>query len=228
MINYCYLYIDFSEIISILSLLFTIWIALKIHKEATHNQAKAKQMETMCSLVEHLNKSKISIAFWRKNEQSGSGIGSNISFNIFEIGALYKNGENDDQSFNTSFEDFDDEIVTFNSNHKQIIENIKDFIDNPFIPKNIADELMNFYVVETTKIIMSKEHIRFVLLNPIMSFDNFDDYSTSDISSGKALALFTWLNLKVHSCNLTNEISSWFLKNGIKDFNIRIDFKNRS
>lgn len=181
-------------------------------------------------MVESLNKSKIGLTFWEKNNQGGAGRGFGINYNIFEVGSLYKTTEiNPTTNKNIGFPDFDDEPVFFEEGSEQILD-IKQFIDNPFIPKHIADCLLNFYCSGTRVEELGEETLQFVAAesNILEEKDKLkeDVVKKAHVKIGKAFALRSWENLKILSFNLTEFVKKWFDEHGIKDLNIRIDYKN--
>lgn len=127
-------------------------------------------------------------------------------------------------------DEYDDYTVLFKSNSNQIWL-IKKYIDNPFLPVNIVDELINFYVTYTqtiTRETLGEGEEQAIILDSGILEDNKKptNYSESDYFQGIATALLSFLSLKTCSKNLTQIIRKWFKLHGISEVNLRFDYKN--
>ena len=203
----------------------TFRLAIKVHKEFLKNHAKSKQVEKMSDLVEFLNNTKIYLIF--TNFYPNGGIGGtsyDTYYNIFEIGDLLGNKTLHNLTERTiDNSDYDDFPVYLDSGSQQIMD-IKKFVDNPFVPKQIADKLFDFFVIKYEIIELSglvENKTSAVILNSAENNDDFKNFKETNCE-----ALKSWLSLKTHSKNLTKIISEWFLEKGIDDYNVRIDYKN--
>jgi len=198
-------------------------IARKVHKEFIKNQTKTKQVEAVDSLVHYLNESKINIMFTEFKDHGYVGSGSGLFYNIFEVGGLLIKGDELEKSF-------DNQSILFHFESNQILD-IKQYIDNPFLPKTIADELMNFYSIDSTLVpyteLYKENEILVIIETGIFEKRALNpDPQEGTYVEGSAFALETWLNLKTSANNLTLIINKWFSNHGIDDFNLRIDYKN--
>jgi hypothetical protein len=213
--------------------LLSLYVAYRVRQEFLRNQTRAKQVEVMTNLITELNTLKVDIQGKSFDNEGGSvGSGWMVKFNLFEIADLYTNSEVDWRGAKVNFGDYDDQPVLFDRGSNQI-GNIKLFIDNPFLPKPIADRLMEFFTVaceavERTTLTQANSNI-IVFTTGI--FDPERDAwnkpnSGSYYLESNALAFRTWLNCKAHANGLMQEISDWFKKHGIDDMNLRIDYKN--
>lgn len=120
-------------------------------------------------------------------------------------------------------------------NNNQIL-NIKSFIQNPFIPQTVSDELVNFYLVDyttfDTKEIKDYDEIECIVISNHYEpnvFTNQDDETSYRYKQCFIPALQNWESLKICSQNLETAIRKWLLTHGIqqKDINIRADFINK-
>lgn len=209
--------------------IFTLWIAFSINKTFGHNHIKVKQIDHVCKLIERLNTSSIEVTFSTYDKSGGyGGSGYGIAFNIFEIGN-YDKLESEANCHNKTYED---ELVLFYKDSNQVID-IKEFIDNPLTPRNIANELLLFYnsscvILETNEKDQGLE--KFVQIKTGINVNKvtFNKDGKGSLVQGNALACASWLNLKEHSKNLKHKLGAWLIENGIDENNIREDFKNPS
>lgn len=219
-------------IFSALSALFiyrTYIIAKKARREFLRNQALSKQMLVVNELIAALNDSKIEIEPWIFSKTGGIGSKWKIKYNIFEIGDLLI--RNEKSIFGSlDFNEFDDMTVVFDNTSNQICD-IKKYINNPFLPKNIGDQLMNFYSTNLTILkadsLREKEEKIVILKSGIFELEKIEEtMNPHDYLESNALAMESWLNLKTHSNYLKKTFIEWFESNGIYDVNLRIDYKN--
>ncbi len=185
----------------------TLRMAKEVQQAIASNHAKEKQVETMCELVAFLNDARIRVVFRINTDGSNMRGEDGVSYNLFEIGYLNENDMN--------WSDFDDCKVFFSQNTNKIVD-VVDYINNPFIPKKIADELKKFVVFELGDSSTQRGEVVFICSDEKESFD----YKT-----GKEIVRpsFTWATLKQQSQKLTKVVSDWFKENNIDDFNIRCD-----
>jgi hypothetical protein len=217
-------------VLTIYIIYLTFRLSRKIRKEFLKNHTKSKQVEMMSSLVQNLNQSKISIEGWFYNETGGGGSSWDLRYNIFEIGDLKNKNGKSDLGMSTNLNEYDDKAVLFNRKTNQIWD-IKSFIDNPFIPKKIADELINFYssnfeIVRVEDLQKNEEEIVMLKSKIFEEGRIHEELNEGTLIKGNAVALNSWLSLKSFASNLTETITKWFKDNGIDDLNLRIDFKN--
>ena len=199
---------------SVVIALATFWLAWKVQKAVASNHAKQKQVEVMSKLVEKLNKTKIKLVFRESTETVNVGTVPGVFLNVFELALL---NESDDDEIN--WKSFDD-CVVYLSERQSVLDFIGDFVDNPFVPDTIANELLHFYVSKPKEKEMI--HGRFVILgdetDEVVNFHNC--YET------KSDAFKNWNSLKTHSERLTDTVRKWFKQNHIGNCNIRMDYKN--
>src|SRR5690606_22588472 len=98
------------------------------------------------------------------------------------------------------------------------------FVDDAFIPKQIADKLFEFYVINANvvtkdELLIDEESAEIVILS---SSDN-ETSILGPYQKTNCYALLTWLNFKTHCNDLIVILDKWFKKNGIVDYNLRID-----
>jgi len=210
------------SIIAIIFSYFTFKLAMRVHKEFSMNHAKSKQVEKMSELTEFLNNTKIRLLFTDFYEEGNAGARSyGIYYNIFEIGNLLNNQTKHSLNHRTiDFSDYDDCPVCLDLNSSQIMD-IKPYIDSAFIPKKIADALSNFFVKSSVELdSKSLNNVNIVILNSTK-----EHKILFKIKQPNCESLKSWLSFKTYSRDLTKLISNWFISNGIKDFNLRIDYK---
>jgi len=223
---------SYSDWILVLIALLTLYVAWLARKEFLKNQAKTKQIEIMSLLISELNTVKIGIEAWSfKDDLSAAGRGWSVKYNIFEIANLYTTEEVDFRGNKINFSNYDDQPVIFDEKSNQIA-NIKDFIDHPFLPKKIADELINFFSFNCEAIcrqsLCGKNAEVMILTSGIFEAEKRprNEITGRFFINSDAIICSSWLNLKAHSNNLMEVIIKWFKQNGIDDVNLRIDYKN--
>ncbi|WP_282126998.1 hypothetical protein [Marinifilum flexuosum] len=217
-------------VITIAFVLYTYNTANELRIEYLKNHTKSKQIEVVCDLVEKLNSSRIKIEAVRFEKGTAYGQSRTLLYNIFEIGDLLKPGKKGVFNVDIDFKEYDDFKVLFDSQSNQIWE-LKEFINNPFLPKEIADELISFYsircVLKDRKELEDSRAKIIVLKSKCFEMGKISEkIEYPDFIEGSAIALESWLQLKSYSLKLTHTISYWFKKNGIDDINLRIDYKN--
>lgn len=213
--------------------LLSLYVAYRVRQEFLRNQTRTKQVEVMTSLITALNTLKVDIQGWSFNSDNGAvGSGWTVKYNLFEIADLYTTTEVDWRGQKVNFSEYDDQPVLFERKSNQIAD-IKTYIDNPFLPKAIADRLMEFFTVsceavERTTLGQTRADI-IVFTTGVFDIER-DAWNKPDAApyylESNALAFRTWLNCKAHANGLMQEISDWFKKHGINDMNLRIDYKN--
>lgn len=217
-------------VLTIFIIYLTFRLSRRIRKEFLKNHTQSKQVEMVSLLVQNLNQSKISIEGWFYNKTGGGGSSWDLRYNIFEIGDLRDKNEKSSLGMTTNLNEYDEKAVLFDRKTNQIWD-IKSFIDNPFMPKKIADELINFYssIFEIVKIEDLQKNEEEIVMLKSRIFEKgriHEELNEGTLIKGNAVALESWLNLKSFAANLTEQINKWFKDNGIDDVNLRIDFKN--
>ena len=217
--------LNLSGVIQILVSAITLSIAygmFQLARRIRSNHAQIEQVKAIKDLVSELNQIRIGITFSPKGAIFGRG--HNIAYNIFEIANLMTDSE---RVQHLKREDFNDQAIIF-SHDTNKLWNINHFVDNPFIPSEIANELENFYISGVTALTTSDvNEDDFVIINTGMK-----DESLSVFGDGKfafvpdSFAFQTWLHFKQCTFYLENEIKQWFKQQGI-DINLRIDYKNK-
>jgi hypothetical protein len=224
-INSCDVLQIFIGLATLIVTYLTFRLARKVHKEFSKNHANSKQVEKMSDLVEFLNNTRIYLNFIDYYPNSGAGGTSyGIDYNIFEIGDLLENKTMHNVIQRTiDFNDYDDCQVLLGAESEQIMD-INKFVDNPFIPKQIADRLFSFFVIQS-EIIKSRD-LGENKTSAVVLYTTEKIYNGKNLKQADCEALRSWLNLKTYSHDLTKAISEWFLEKGVGDYNVRIDYKN--
>lgn len=216
-----------SDIIAFASFIvstLTLWFAYKVYSVFAKQQILAKQIEAVYKLIEHLHNDSFKLSF-SALANNGSRA-ENITLNVFEVSHLSKS------DFRNNYNNLP---ICFGKGSNQILD-MKSFIQNPFIPKSISDELVNFYSVDydiiDTKEIKGYDELECIVISNKYDenvFTNKDDEISSKYKQSSVTALKDWESLKECSKTLEKKIKSWLLNHGIKqeDVNIRADFINK-
>ncbi len=218
----------FEILLEVSSVLFTgatVIIAFKVHQTFALNHIKSKQVEHVCSLIEILNQSSISVLYSEITEHGGlSSTGSGRKFNIFELG-IYSS-----EDVSQEEEEYADEPVLFDSESNQILE-IKKYVDHPLTPRKIADALLRFHNPKSSIVKRSDPHLqiqKFIEIHTGIwtAEDVFENIGQGDLVKPGFEVFLSWQHLKESSKELKVLIGEWLIDNGIKANNIREDFKN--
>lgn len=214
--NYAILISLASLGISILGLLNTI----NNNSKFARNEFIKKQISVVIDLVSHLHNNILTIEF--TTFHNGGGISCGVyNATILELPIL---------KISTFDKEFFEQQVYFSGGCNQLSD-IKKYIDNPFLPQSIADELINFYstrseVIKVTHITPSQK----LVIKTVFFSPNRHDQSVLDTESiirkGNAFALENWENLKACSTNLEEALRKWLNKYKVSEINIRKDFKH--
>jgi hypothetical protein len=159
-----------------------------------------------------------------------------VLYNIFEVGNLLDTKQVNRLTNKTvDYKEYDDMRILLENDSNQLL-NIKKYVDNPFLPKSIANKLILFYFTSHETVNRTNlEGSAFVVKTSIFEDGKHlkrENISDSDLLLGKVyensgFASATWLNLKTNARKLTKEVDEWFKKHGINDVNLRTDdYKN--
>jgi hypothetical protein len=208
----------FGVIISV----FTLFLAYRIKNQFGRSHLKTKQIDHVCDIIKTLNESKIEVTFKTAKNGSSTGTGFALQLNIFEI-AKY-----DDIEPNGLNRKYEDEKVLFDSKSNQILD-IKQYIDNPLTPRDIADELLKFHtsIAESIEAKMAAIKLEnYVEIRTGIFNENFFLKETRPkLINGNAPCMNTWFDLKESAKYLKISIGNWLIENGINENNMREDFK---
>lgn len=209
-------------------------------KEIATNRVKMEEERIVGKLVNYLNNTYLTFCFavfdnGDDNQfHSGGGEISGVNYNIFEVGHLADFGdtgfdsENDSDTtmmHRTKYE-FDTAIVMFDEGVNELI-NIGQFVNNPYMPNVVADELSEFVAMFRREVEFPIEQVRgkyeVVLVRP---YNNERIFDLKKAVSVQGDAYKTWSSFKGHAKSLTNTIIKWYADNHIKNINIRIDYNH--
>lgn len=209
-------------------------------KEIATNRVKMEEERIVGKLVNYLNNTYLTFCFavfeiGDDNQfHSGGGEIPGVNYNIFEVGYLADFGdtgfdsENDSDTtmmHRTKYE-FDTAIVMFDEGVNELI-NIGQFVNNPYMPNVVADELSEFVAMFRREVEFPIEQVRgryeVVLVRP---YNNERQFNMKKAVSVQGDAYKTWSSFKGHSKSLTDAIRKWYADNHIKTINIRIDFSH--
>jgi hypothetical protein len=209
-----------ASILSLIISVLTLMLAFRINRAYSRRQLLNKQIEKVSELIESLHNDYFEINF-----TSFMGTGSSAEHynaTIFEVSEINKRQRNKQSVF-------EDNFVLLNKKSNQIL-NVKKFIDNPFIPKKIADKLLQFYSWNFDG--TNNEHLGAQLeYCVVIESKNNEEQDLAFVKKtdrfihGNAIALRSWLSFVKCSEDLRKTIENWFLENNITDVNIRTDFK---
>jgi hypothetical protein len=197
-------------------------ISLYLTRRNYQNFAKQefvkKQIQVITDLVQSLHNDKINFQF---TTYLGNGAtAGHYDATIFEVQEL---------KVIDSHPDYYQNPICFNGICNQLL-NIKNFIDNPFLPKSIADELEKFYArnhYDVKKEELKGEHIIVVNTKHFETgiFERQDGNSHRVVKQSQAFALLNWANLIECSKRLETSIVNYLTRYKVKEINIRKDFK---
>jgi hypothetical protein len=201
--------------VSIISIL----ISVSNNRQFASRQFINKQIDVITALVESLHNDRFEISFVPR---AGDGFSKKMHATIFELPYI-PNQQNIMGSL-------DETSVYYESNCNQLL-NIKHFIDNPFLPKSIADCLFQFYSVRLNEIagnMLPDPQIIVLKSNHFEKgiFHEFQRTAPGIFRQSEAAALNTWKTLTVAASDLQTAILKYLSENKVVDINIRKDFKH--
>lgn len=210
-----------NTLVSALSLiitLFTYIFARNIFKRYGQQQFLNQQINLVSDLVLKLNTHKIKVKTSTLTSKGGSA--SIYSLNLFELARCRKSKPG-------LFEEWLDAPVFFEIGSNQIFD-LNTYINNPFLPKSIADRLLdfspNYYNILNKNSLYEKTKIVFLETN--ISYP--EDYNTSNtlepsiLNQGNSVAFYTWMSTIECAIQLEKCINDWINFHKINNLNIRI------
>lgn len=192
------------------------------YKLFARNEFKKKQMQTVIELTEHLHNDYFEISFTRIYDKSRHS--KNSYSTIFELHELFNNNE--------FANEFEESPILFAYECNQLV-NCRKFMNNPFLPKKIADKLLLFYNHRTRIESISDRDIDKVIILKTMHFEEgiferkTNNQNMDELRTPSAFAFNTSTNFIQCSVDLEKEIISWLKKYRLEDINIRKDFAHR-
>lgn len=175
-----------------------------------------KQLETVLSLVEEINKTVIKVNFWTKIpshvvERMQQPIDHTATLESWRLSLFLIS------QYDIKTQKFEDVFL-----HKTVLEVLPfvSYMNDPLLPKSIADKLRAFY-------------------SPITNYKQFEKASTDYVTLGSYgnqpsvlqypdfIASFkSWENFVVSAKDLTHEIQRWLKRYGASDINLNVTFQH--
>lgn len=200
----------------------TLWMAWKVQKAVASNHAKQKQVEVMSDLVEYLNNTRINLSFISKKTDDKPIIEEiKEPLNIFEIACF-------DSVYKMNRLVYNEYAVCFAENTNCVLD-LSKFVNNPFVPQDIANILMSFHVSEL--IVYEDKFLPdiFVMICNCKT-DNLIDVNNCMIpkfQTVKGKDIQEWKDFKECCYSVSVALKDWFAKEGIQDCNIRLDYMKK-
>lgn len=209
-------------------------------KEIATNRVKMEEERIMGKLVNYLNNTYLTFCFavfdyGDDNQlQGGGGEISGVNYNIFEVGHLADYGDtgfdskNDSDAvmMNRTKYEFDTAKVMFDESVNELF-NIGHFVNNPYMPNVVADELSEFVAMFRSEVEFQKEKVmgryEVVIVRP---YNNETHFNMKKAVCVHGDAYKTWSSFKGYAKSLSNTIIKWYADNHIKNINIRIDYNH--
>lgn len=202
----------------------TLYLAFKINNAYSKRELLKKQIEVVADLIKRLHNSYFGMLF-----STFSGNGSSGGFyhlTIFDALEAVK-----DQTI-IKKELFEDNPIYFHKGSNQLFD-IKEFIDNPYTPVEIANALVKFYSYRYNSLNIEThgERLSYVIIESAF----FEEVGflcnireEHRYIKGNAIAFNSWLSFVECSKELRKSIENWFERYNMKsELNIRTDFKSR-
>jgi len=168
------------------------------------NRNKKKQLypnqeEIVRYLINDIKTAKIDVILSEKGPQNSSA-----TLNLFSAGEFTDNGkELSDKKYN-------DFKLFFTDSLSQII-NFKKYLDNPFLPIEILEELKHFYNTSYTR--EKSQGLFFIVITDIAAENQSNDDGADGLLLGNARAFQSWKVFKEDAHNLRFVISQWLKEN---------------
>ncbi len=210
--------------------------AFKARKEIASVRMKENQEIIMSKLVAYFNSTLFVIRFSSLDEQ-GYCCGSEgplLRYNLFEIGKLAEYGDtgygsendNDEKMMWLTMTGYDEAKVVLDPSYHCFL-NAKEFIDDAYIPSSVADALCLFTAKYSDIVefpLKNYDNNKLVIVIPNGNVNRVLTYKRVCVIEN--FAFISWQNFKNMAHTLTESIIQWYTINGIKNPNLRMDFKN--
>jgi hypothetical protein len=153
----------------------------------------------------------------------GGGFSLHSKVTIFDVPLIRATKDN------AILEDLDNTPIYFHHNSNQIAD-LKSFIDDPYLPKSIANALFHFY---TTRIIdiQTQDLVGSKLI--VLATNHFEpgsitgeEKSRAVLKQSTAKAFINWKEFLFHIGQLETSIEKYLQSYKVAEINIRKDLKN--
>jgi hypothetical protein len=212
-------------LISLFSLAVSIaavFLSYKNNQRFASNQFINKQIDVITDLLKLLHRQDLSIDFIPELTPSGY-------FALFQYSTLFEIPPTA-LSQPEKMGDMDEALIVFDGRSNQLLPS-KDFIDNPFLPKPIANALLNFYtsrIIDHLKTDLTGQKIILIktgLLEDGIIGNASSNNPVSVYKESDAFAFNNWSNLCACITNLEKVIVGYLRKYKVREINIRKDKK---
>ncbi len=198
---------------------FTLFIAWKVYKKLLPSELKKRQLEAVLDLIEHLNKYSFNIASYYH-----TGVEFNLEHglsnrNFFNYYNAFKDGGN--------FESFSELHILSLGNYSHPF-NLSTFIENPLLPKKIANHLAPFInpVLHPCRDDKFDAQDRILILeNSIGSLPR--EIHVSQLFETTAFALLNHGDFIKAIYKLKAAIEKWCKVNSLSELNFRVANSNK-
>jgi hypothetical protein len=211
-----------TAILAVIISIFSALVSTKAYRNLIRNEFIKKQIDAVTSVIDIIHNSPFQFNLTTYSTDGGSGA-EGYKFTIFELTEINRLH---DEIRNRFFE----APIFFHPSCNQLVK-IKALIDNPLLPKSIADELENFY----SRLPSGRVTIQDVVNGPIIviNSDVFEENIFEKLDAGAPLLrkpnAFAFnssvQNLIACSESLESSIRNWFIKYKVDEINIRRDRK---
>lgn len=209
----------FSLLVSIISVFFS----YKNNQRFASNQFINKQIDVITDLLKMLHSQAALIEFL-------PNLGPNGYFAYTQHSTLFEIPTSD-PSMMEGMGDMDDAVILFDGFSNQLLP-CKEYIDNPFLPKSIADTLLNFHTARITDYLKTELAGQKIILfrTDILEAGLIGSSSNkhpSEVCKGSdGFAFRNWTNLCQCIGNLVKAIVDYLKRYKVKEINIRKDKKH--
>jgi len=208
----------FSLAVSIAS----VFISYRNNQRFASNQFINKQIDVITELLKMLHQQDSWISFIKDLRPTGS-FSYNQYSTLFELPII-------DTSHMDGIGDLDNALILFDGHSNQLLP-CKPFIDNPFLPKSIADKLLDFHtsgIVDHRRTDLTGQKV-ILLKSGILETGLIGNASSNEpagvYKESNAFAFKNWSNLCQCILNLEKAILDYLKKYKVKEINIRKDQK---
>lgn len=170
-----------------------------------YRQVKLKELELpaqkkiILDLIRELKTSRIDIIFADKSGEKHSA-----TLNLFEARFYLESSK---ELANERY----DHIPLFFSDDPSQVLSFKKFMDNPVFPKEIMDELIDFYNVDFE--VVKPDHPYFIIITDVQPDAADWESPPNGLFKGSGEAFRSWLSFKECADNLNYVISQWIKEN---------------
>src|SRR5258708_10798961 len=210
------------SIVALLASFLSIYLSFKNNQRFASNQFINKQIDVIAEFVKALHKDLFQVNFVPRFTL-GSGFSLHSKVTLFEVPLIQATKDR------SILDDLDNTPIYFHHNSNQIAD-LKSFIDDPYLPKSIANALLHFYTTGTNDIPIHELAGAKLIILATNYFElgsiTGEVKNNAVLKQSNAKAFINWKELLFHIGQLETSIEKYLQSYKVAEINIRKDLKN--